>query len=144
MIPTDMPNWMEKKSPKATKPSTNNCRLLRKPGSGRGSYSQGRAHQLVVHCQVVIPESIHMIALYGLKMLCLGICTHTHIYIYNIFIHTNIHKITISEKESMNLKESGERCMGSFGGRKEKGKCNYHNLKNKINRIMFNYNLNFR
>ena len=59
----------------------------------RGGPLQGRTHQLAVQRQMGSPENIH-VTLYGPNSLYL-----------------------VKKKEAMNLKESGERYFGRFGGR---------------------------
>lgn len=49
------------------------------------------------------------------------------------YVHVCVYRITIFKRpEAVNLKESKDRYMGGFGGRKEKRDDVSYNLKNKI------------
>ena len=87
-------------------------RQLRKSGSKRNSLPQGRAHQLIIQHQIVIPENIHRNNIIQTKQLIfrnIHVCTHT--YAYN----------AINAKETMNFRENGEKGIGVFGGTRVKG-----------------------
>ena len=103
-IPIDMPKWVGKNpwslnpirkdkqtnKPKQNKTKQKNYRQLRNAESRRHSLSQERAHQLVIHYQIVNPENLHtsnttqtelVIAMY------LGICEcYVCLWLY-IYMH---------------------------------------------------------
>ena len=72
--------------PKRTKGSSQGLnhlqrtRQVRKAGSGKvNGAPHGGAHQLVIQCQMVTPESTHTITLYWQNRLYLGLSRYTHI-----------------------------------------------------------------
>lgn len=69
---------------------TKNYRQLRKTGNGKISLPLRRAHQLVVQCQMVSTENVHLLKIYGPNKSYLGIYVHTY---------THMHLAIISKKK---------------------------------------------
>lgn len=103
---------------------TKNYKQLRNTKSGRDSLPKERTHQLVIQCQIVMPENMYMqIMLYRLSKLYL--CIHTHMY-----------ATAVNKEKTTNLKENKEGLyiweglciegvyiyMRGFGGEKGEGK----------------------
>lgn len=61
---------------------------------------------------MVSSENTHINKLHGLNRLHLGM---------HVYITTYMHTIRINKKETTNLNESGEVCMGEFEERNRKG-----------------------
>lgn len=83
----DINEW--RKSSCGLNPAKSN-RQLGKKKAGELAFPQARAHQLVVHCQLLIPANRHTGSLMWTKQVILGIYalyiwiyTVTYIYIYN-------------------------------------------------------------
>ena len=91
-------------------PYTENYRKLRK-ARNRRSLSLGRAHHVVVQCQTVSPGN-YRVYTQSYIWICVCVCVCVCVYVC-MYIHT--------QKEPMNLKKSGEGCVGGFEGRKKKG-----------------------
>lgn len=75
---------------------------------------RGRAHKLVVQCQLISPENIH-----------------ANNIIWTIYVYTCTHVITISGKKCQDFEKSWEGHMeGLEGGKGKRMLLLYYNLKN--------------
>lgn len=72
----------------------------------RDDIPQGKAHQLVVQCQIVSNENIHACIIIWTEQVMFW---HMHVH-----IHICMHAVTIHVKEVINFKESSEGVHGRF------------------------------